>query len=40
MKELMAKISTLDDKLNASEASINKLNNKITNMEEKLAYVK
>ena len=32
---LTEKISTLDEKLNASEASIEKLNNKTTNLEEK-----
>ena len=37
MKNLTEKISTLDEKLNASEASIEKLNNKITNLEGKLA---
>ena len=36
----LIKNSTLDDKLNASEASIEKLNVKITNMEGKLAYFK
>ena len=35
---LTEKISTLDEKLNASEASIEKLNDKITNLEGKLAY--
>ena len=35
---LTEKISTLDEKLNASEASIEKLNDKITNLERKLAY--
>ena len=37
-KELTEKISTLDEKLNASEAPIAKLNDKITNLEGKLAY--
>ena len=40
IKNLTEKMSTLDDKLNASEASIEKLNVKITNMEGKLAYFK
>ena len=34
IKNLPEKISTLDEKLNASEASIEKLNDKITNMKE------
>ena len=38
IKNLTEKISTLDEKLNASEASIEKLNDKITNLERKLAY--
>ena len=38
IKNLTEKISTLDEKLNASEASIEKLNDKITNLEGKLAY--
>ena len=38
IKNLTEKISTLDEKLNASEASIEKLNDKITNLEKKLAY--
>ena len=38
IKNLTAKISTLDEKRNASEASIEKLNDKITNLEGKLAY--
>ena len=37
IKNLTEKISTLDEKLNVSEASIEKLNDKITNMERKLA---
>ena len=40
IKNLTEKISTLNEKLNASEASIEELNNKITNLEEKLAYFK
>ena len=39
IKNLTEKISTLDEKLNASEASIEKLNDKITDFEGKLAYV-
>ena len=35
---MLKKILTLDKKLNASETSIEKLNNKITNLEGKLAY--
>ena len=38
IKNLTEKISTLDEKRNASEASIEKLNDKITNLEGKLAY--
>ena len=38
LKNLTEKISTLNNKLNASEASIDKLNDKITNLEGKLAY--
>ena len=38
IKNLTEKISTLDEKLNASEASIEKLNDEITNLEGKLAY--
>ena len=38
LKNLTEKISTLNRKLNASEASIDKLNDKITNLEGKLAY--
>ena len=38
LKNLTEKISTLNKKLNASEASIDKLNDKITNLEGKLAY--
>ena len=38
LKSLTEKISTLNRKLNASEASIDKLNDKITNLEGKLAY--
>ena len=38
IKTLTEKISTLDKKLNASEASIEKLNDNITNLEGKLAY--
>ena len=40
LKALAAKISMLDKKLNASEAFIDKLNDKITNLEGKLAYFK
>ena len=40
IKNLTEKISILDEKLNASEASSEKLNNKITNLEGKLAYFK
>ena len=38
IKDLTAKISTLDEKLNASETSTSKLNDKNTNLEGKLAY--
>ena len=38
IKNLTGKISTLDEKLNASEASIEKLNDKIINLEGKLTY--
>ena len=37
-QDLIAKIPMFDKKLNASEASINKLNDKINNFEEKLAW--
>ena len=40
LKALAAKISMLDKKLNASEAFIDELNDKITNLEGKLAYFK
>ena len=39
IKNLIEKILTLDEKLNISEPSIEKLNNKITNLEGKLAYL-
>ena len=39
IKNITEKISTLDEKLNASEAFIEILNDKITNMEGKLAYL-
>ena len=39
IKNLTEKVSTLDEKLNVSEAHIEKLNNKITNLEGKLAYL-
>ena len=38
-KSCWKKISTLDEKLNASESSIDKLNEKITNLQEKLEYL-
>ena len=38
IKIFTEKISTLDETLNASEASIEKSNDKITNFEGKLAY--
>ena len=38
IKNLTEKVSTLDEKLNGSEASTEKLNDKITNLEGKLAY--
>lgn len=40
IKNLTEKMSTLDDKLNASEAFIDKLNYKTDNLEGKLAYLK
>ena len=39
IKNITEKISTLDEKLNASEAFIEILNDKTTNMERKLAYL-
>ena len=38
IKNLTEKISTWDGNLNTSEASIEKLNDKMTNLEGKLAY--
>ena len=38
-KSCWKKISTLDEKLNASESSIDKLNEKITNLQQKLEYL-
>ena len=38
IKNLTEKLSTWDENLNASEASIEKLKDKITNLEGKLAY--
>ena len=38
IQNLTEKGSTLEEKLNASGASIENLNNKITNFEGKLAY--
>lgn len=38
IKDLIAKISILDEKLNSSKPSIDELNNKINKFEWKLAY--